>query len=292
MADFERKTFEGGWGPDYDAVNAPPGVLLRADNLILDELGALVVRQGTDRYAVLADLDVHSLFTVVRSNTRIRYAGAGAKVYRDAVDLGVTFAGSGDIQFGSYMGQTFMGRGSTNKKDDGSNVRTWGISMTGTAPSVSAAVPGDSHEFASWAETDTAEHEVNEDDGNGPDYNQDQNGVDNEALQLGPDPGTGRAIVTQTFPTPVDLDLLDGGREATDDDYISFFFFADNPQSVVKVGLQIDVNDGLFASDFFLKEWLGQGVDGPDGTVANPGDSSTGGGGGIIDPGPGEPPLI
>lgn len=293
MAEMAVRTYERGWSPDVDAINAIPGALLRGDNLIHDELGVLALRQGSSKIngSALADLDVHSLFTVVRNLTRYRYAGAGAKVYRNNTDVGVTFDGSGDITFGSHMGQTLMARGTTKKKDDGTTVRNWGIEMTGGQPVATTAVAGDSFEFASWSETETAEHTVEEDDGNGPDYNQDQDGIDDEAVQLGTAAGTGRAVVTRAFSSPQDATILSGGREATDDDYISFFFFTDNPSAIIKVTLQIDVNGGLFSLDYYTKEWLGEGVEGPDSGVVNPGTPSVVGGGEGDVP-PGEVPLI
>lgn len=299
MAELAKRTYEIGWSPDVDAVNAPPGALLRGDNLIHDELGVLALRQGVTKIngVAFSDIDVHSLFTVVRSGSRYRYAGAGAKVYRNSSDVGVTFDGSGDIQFGSHMGQTLIARGTTKKKDDGTEVRNWGIAMTGGTPLVTAKVDGDHVDFATWSETETSEHEVEEDDGNGPDYNQDQDGIDNEAIQLGTSGDTGRAIVKRNLPATLDATILSGGREATDDDYISLFFFADNPQAIIKVTLQIDVNGGGFSLDYYSKDWLGEGVEGPDGGVVNPGAPTVvgnGGGGeagGTGDP-EGEVPLI
>ena len=292
MADLAKRTFSRGWSPDCDAVNAPPDVLLRADNIVLDELGALVLRAGIAQIgSAFPDLDVHSLFTVVRSAVRLRYAGAGSVAYRNGSPLGIAFDGSGDIQFGSHMGQTLLARGTTNRKDDGTTVRNWGIAMTGTAPTPTAAITGDVFEFATWAETETADHEVEEDDGNGPDYNQDQNGVDNEAIQLGSNATSGRIVVKKTFSSPQDATVLAGGREASDDDIISFFMFADNPNAVIKTALQIDVNGGLFSLDWFSKEWLGEGIAGPDSSVTDPG-APTGGETGPIDTGPGEVPLI
>ena len=289
MGELAKRTYDAGWTPDADAVNAPSNALLRADNIIHDELGVIALRQGMSEIADIA-ADVHSLFTVERSGTRLRYTGSGSNVHRNASPIAASLAGSGDIHFGSYLGQTFFARSSSKLKDDGTTVRNWGIAMTGTAPSVSAAVAGDLKEFASWSETETAEHTVQEDDGNGPDYNQDQNGIDNEAVQLGTNAGTGRAVVTRTFSTPQDVTFLDGGREAADDDMIVFFMFTDNPSAIVKVTLQIDVNGGTFSLDWYSKEWLGEGVAGPDGGVVNPGTPALVDGG--LPESPGEVPLI
>jgi len=57
MANLERTSFVGGWQPDQDAVGAPPNVCLRMDNLTLDQLGTLSLRQGS---AVIATLGADS----------------------------------------------------------------------------------------------------------------------------------------------------------------------------------------------------------------------------------------
>ena len=292
MSELAKRTYEKGWCPDQDAINAAPGTLLRADNLTLDELGVISLRQGSAAIgAALADLDAHSLFTVVRSGTRYRYTGAGDAVYRNAASIASSLDGSGDIHFGSYLGQTFFARGESKSKDDGTTVRNWGIEMTGGQPEAISVVTGDQKVFASWSEDETAEHDVDEDDGNGPDYNQDQDGIDNEAVQLGTNPDSGRAIITQVFPAPLDFTILDSSREASDDDYISFFMFSDNPGAVIKTTLQIDINGGLFSLDWYWKEWLGQGVAGPDGGVVQPG-APVGVETGPVEEGPVEPPMI
>ncbi len=52
--------------------------------------------------------------------------------------------------------------------------------------------------------------------------------------------------------------------------------FADNPNAVIKTALQIDVNGGLFSLDWFSKEWLGEGIAGPDSSVTDPGAPTVG----------------
>jgi len=136
MAVLARQDFSAGWMPDADATNAPPNALLRGDNLILDELGILAVRQGSTKInsVALGDIDVHSLYTAVISGTRYRFSGAAANVYSNGVTLGVTMASSGDVIFGSYMGQVFFARSTSKHKYDGSTVRTWGVGMTSGVP--------------------------------------------------------------------------------------------------------------------------------------------------------------
>lgn len=292
--DLARRTFELGWVPDADSVNAPANVLLRADNLQLDELGVLSLRLGCTKVngTALTEIDVHSLFTVVRNGTKIRYAGAGDKIYRNAVTpLGVTMAGSEDVAFGSYQGQTFIARSTSKYKDDGTTVRNWGIEMTGGIPEVSGAIPSETKEFASWDESETAEHEVEEDGGDGLAYDESHDEVAAGAIKLSP-AGTGRIVVKRTFTAPQDVSVLDGGREASDDDVIRFWMYASNPSVILKTVLQIDVNGGGFNLDTYIKEWPGEGSAGPDGSVSNPGTPGTGGDIPPGDPGPGETPIL
>src|SRR3972149_2003237 len=93
--------------PDADALNAPEGALLRADNLVLDEIGALALRRGSSKlYSGLPDADIHTLRTLELAGfegtpgTR-RFIGAGDKLYVDGMAAGATFDGSGDRAIGS-----------------------------------------------------------------------------------------------------------------------------------------------------------------------------------------------
>ncbi len=158
-----RSSFGRGWVPDADPVNGPVDGLLRMDNLVLDELGVLSLRQGSTKInpAALTDPDVHSLFTSQLSGARYRMAGANNAVYANGSSIITGVAGSGDVAFGSYLGQILIGRSTTKRKYDGTTVRNWGIAMTGGAPTV-AAVAADSKVFASCdsGETTWADNEV------------------------------------------------------------------------------------------------------------------------------------
>ena len=49
MGQYQRHDFSLGWQPSADAFSAPKNSLLRADNLMLDELGVLALRQGSQK---------------------------------------------------------------------------------------------------------------------------------------------------------------------------------------------------------------------------------------------------
>jgi hypothetical protein len=129
-----------GWYPDADAENAPAGALLRADNLVLDEIGALSVRRGSSKLDdELAGGAAHTVRSMYIEDTLNRFAGVGDKLYKNGVDSGFTFAGSGDIAIGTDAYQAFFARGSTKKKYDGTSWNNWPIAAPGLAPTLTAA---------------------------------------------------------------------------------------------------------------------------------------------------------
>lgn len=290
---LNRREFNLGWTPDVDAANAPAEALLRMDNLTLDELGVISVRKGSAKInpgAPLSELDVHSLFTIFRNGVRIRYAGAGNKVFRQATTpLGVTFDGTGDISFSSHLGQVFFARGSAKYKDDGTTVRNWGIAMTGGAPQIVGAVASDTKSFATWDASEGASHTIEEGEVTTPVYEDGFDGAASSSIEGQPLVESNRFVVKRVLPGPTDFTTLSGGGAASDDDIIKMWMYVSNPDVVVKVSLMIDCNGGTFAKDTYLKEWSGAGAAGADGTVANPGVPGVPGPGEI---GSGEPPLV
>lgn len=129
------------WMPDADAVGAPEGALLRADNLVPDPLGALALRRGSTRlYSSLAGDSVNSLHTVELTNgTSYRVAGVDDKIYVNGVKLFDSVTGSGDIVFGDDGQQIFMARGSTAKKYDGTDSMNWGLTAPAGKATLTAA---------------------------------------------------------------------------------------------------------------------------------------------------------
>ncbi len=266
MADLERKSFPLGWMPDADALNGPDGCLLRMDNLTLDEVGVLSLRPGSFKIndTTLLDVngsqDVHSLFAVTLNNDFFLYAGVGRSVFRgnpatpNGARMEQVFDGTGDISFGSHMGQVFMAQGTTRYKDDTITPRPWGISMTGGVPAATGVIGPDTKTFASWALGETL-HSVEEDDGNGVDYAEDQDGVADQAISVFTNRITGRAIVTRKMNTDIDFNTLTAGREGEDRDVISFWLYMANEFSIRRITLVIDVNGGTFDKDTYSRFW-------------------------------------
>src|SRR4030095_1003079 len=129
MGKYLRTEFSAGWSPSSDAFNCPKNALLRMDNLMLDEIGAVALRQGSVKInsAAFSDTDVHSLFTVTLNGTRYRMSGCTAAVYANGTSIASGLAGSGDTSFGAHMGQILFTRSTTKNKYDGTTVRTLGI---------------------------------------------------------------------------------------------------------------------------------------------------------------------
>ena len=74
------------WRPDANSINAPEGTLLRCDNMVPDEDGALSVRRGSrELYAFpLGTEDVHSLYTYEGdSGYTYRMMGVDDQVYKN-----------------------------------------------------------------------------------------------------------------------------------------------------------------------------------------------------------------
>lgn len=253
-----RSSFARGWMPDADAVNGPVDGLLRADNLTLDELGTLALRKGSTLLATLADLDVHSLFTAVLGGTRYRFAGAGNAMYSNGVSLASGFTGSGDISFASYLGQVLAARGSTKKKYDGATLRTWGIGMTGGAPTV-APVAADGKTFATFDIGEAPAFTVDEDFGLGPAFVDAVDGTVNGALILVADATTHRGSITKMFAASADFTTYDGGGVGADGDLIQLWVYTVEPTDLLSVTLMIDVNASsanLFQDDYYLHNFV------------------------------------
>ncbi len=199
---------------------------------------------GYSATSVRTDTDVHSLFTAYLSGTRYRMAGANNNVYANSVSLGLDLAGSGDIVFGSAMGQIFFARSTSKKKYDGTTVRNWGIAQPVAAPTPVASVI-DSKTFSACNSADYANWTQNE-------------GTKSDQIsyiQLISSTTTARGTITKTFGTPQDFTTYDGGSAAGYSDVFQFYFLVTEPQLLQKLLVQIDVNLGDFTEDYYEYVW-------------------------------------
>lgn len=259
MGFLARTAFPLGWMPDADASNGPSQSLLRMDNCVLDELGVVAQRKGSAPINAVAftEVDCHSLFTATLNGTRYRMLGAGNSVIVNSTFLfagGVT--GTGDISFGSHLGQILMARGSTKRKYDGATARNWGINPPSGTPTITGVI-ADSKVFADCNV------------GSIPAFTQEEgtitatfptgaDGTANGALEVTPSSTTGRAVVTKTYVAETDFTVLSGGGLATDDHLISFYVYLTDPSTLLSVTLEFDCNGtptNRFQEDYFAFKW-------------------------------------
>jgi hypothetical protein len=246
MGQLYRKDFSLGWYPSADSTNCPKNALLRMDNCVLDETGVVSVRPGSSKInsTALDDLDVHSLYTTYLSGTRYRMVGAGADVYSNGSSLSQTMAGTGDVAFGSGMGQIFFARSTTKKKYDGTTVYNWGIAQPNAAPTVSSNT-SDSKTFSTCATADYANWAENE-------------GTKSDKttyIELVTSATTGRGTITKTFSSATDYTAYDGGATGADTDLFQFHFLVTEPQLLEGFQVLVDVNSGDFTTDYYVYKW-------------------------------------
>jgi len=252
MGILVRKDFSGGWWPSSDAINAPPNVLLRMDNCVLDEQGIVALRLGSSKVnsVALASTDVHSLYSTLRAGSKVRYAGAVNSVFTGSIygtDLAVTMAGTAtdNVSFGAWLGQVFFARSTSKHKHDGTTVRTWGIAPP-SAPTVSAQSASttvvatfnsaESPAFAAAEGTITATFPTGED------------GTANGALELTPAVTTGRGTITKIFGSDQDFSTIGGTAESPSDLFDLANYFGE-PAAVQKVTVSFAF--GSDAADYF-----------------------------------------
>lgn len=271
MTLLTRSSFARGWMPDADAGNGPIDGLLRQDNLTLDERGVVALRGGsaTVHGSPLADLDVHSLFTALLSGVRYRMAGAGSHVYANQNNI-ATMAGTGDVAFGSHLGQILFARGSTTKKYDGT-VRNWGIAAPAGTPTA-AGVASDGKVFATCDLAEVPAFTVEEDNGLGPTFG---TGVDTSgtgSILLTANATTHRGSLTKDFGAPTDFTTYDAGRAGTDDDLVSFYIYIREPTALLSLRIMVDINDGTFNQDYYFHDFASadRGVVAPSSTSPLP----------------------
>ncbi len=243
-----------GWVPDADAVNAPEGALLRADNVVLDEVGALALRRGSSRiYSGLVDLDIHSVRTFELSgfagaSITKRFLGVGNKLYIDGTNAGVTFDGSGDVAMGTDSYQAFMARGTVKKKHDGTTLNNWGIPKPGLKPSLSALTAILST-AATFNSTESPAFVVNEGSGT---FQAGYDGTANGALELTPAAATGRTSAGKTFASDQDF-LTISGALGTATDLFDVYVWLEAPEKAKTITIMFGLNTGTdaFRDDYF-----------------------------------------
>lgn len=255
MSNLYLRDFTGGWQPSADAFNAPPNSLLRQDNLILDKKGALRLRQGSApvNATQLGAQDVHSMFSTLISNTRRLFVGAGSRVFVDESDLGISFAGSGDISFSSHRGQALLARSTTKRKWDGSTVRNWGIADPTSAPTLTELDP-DGKTFVSFNSGEAPGVTIIAGTGG---FVTGQDGSANGALEISADPSLNefQCAGTKSWGSDQNFNTYDGGLDGVDTDLIQIYVQKSDPGGYMHsltVTIDVGINEG---SDYYSHTW-------------------------------------
>lgn len=235
------------WSPDSDSVNASENALLRADNLVPDQIGGLTLRAGSEiLLSGINGVDVHSLRSVELSNgTLYRVTGAGNRVSINGVDQGEEFGGTGDIAIGDDSYQIFMARGSTKVKFDGDTIRPWGLTKPVgkvTLEAVTAITKTAAAFTGSDATTSNETPAVTITEGGTLAFATNYAGTANSAVALTPASGTSRASAQRLFTTDQDFFNIEGVEGSLTDLFDMYVKFED-PYRVSKITVIFGVGD-------------------------------------------------
>src|SRR3990167_6596327 len=231
------------WLPDSDAVNAPEQALLRADNLVPDQTGALALRQGSAKLHSSLNAtgagDVTAIHTVELANgTTYRVAGIDDRVFINGTDQGVALNGTGDLAIGNDSYQMFMARGTTKKKWDGSSFMNWPIS--GPEGKVTlAAVAAITKTAADFDSTESPA--TSADEGTSVEA-PDVAGTANAARLVTPSSASSRAVVTRLFTTDQDFFSI-SGADGSETDLFDVYVKFEDPQFVEDVTVIFGADD-------------------------------------------------
>ncbi len=252
MGDIRQRDFSAGWLPSVDAGNCPQSALLRADNLTLDDEGAVVVRKGSvpRNATAYSDTDVHSLHTVNLSGDMHLLAGADDKVYLNDTAMSATFAGSGDVALGNMMGQLLCTRSTSHIKHDGTTERNWGIEAPVAAPTLEAVdlittSIADCNDPAGFSADEGAVAKAVGVDG-----------VADTAVEVTP-AATGRATIVKSLSSETDFYNFAGARGGPAD-LIDLVVIDTAPQDLEFIQLDLSCNGDStdpFDTDYYTYRW-------------------------------------
>lgn len=237
--------FTGPWRPGADEFSADPGVLLRADNLSLDEEGIVSLRLGSKAISQADTSRVVDIFsTVLGTRERIVTVDADQIIVDGVIVDGSTLEGGGDIALGAVRGHLLVANGSTKYKYDGTTLRNWGIEAPTDAPAVDVVDVATltMADFSSASAEFTASEGTK---GNTTGYD----GVANAATTLTPAVGTGRGIMSHTY--AAEVNTLNLGGKGGDFDIFSFWLNDPQPEKFTFLIIEFGLSEG---SDPFLTD--------------------------------------
>ena len=229
------------WMPDADAVNAPEGVLLRAQNLVPDEVGALSLRRGSVKTYSSLGTNVHTLYTAeLADGVTHAMAGVDDSVYINGTLQASGLAGSGDIAVNDDSRQMFFARGSSRKKWDGTTLNEWSIPRPTGKVSLSA-VASINTTIADFNNSESPAVTVEEGSGAAGDTT-DQDGSANEATSVTPANSTSRGVLQRLWTSDQNFFTI-GGVEGSETDLVDFYLKFSNVRNVDSVTVVFGVDD-------------------------------------------------
>lgn len=241
MPDLTNRDFSGGWKPSVDESNAPSNVLLRADNLELQDRGIVSLRRGYELVHAGAGSAVDTIEEVELSGEPKILTKSGVGVYADGAGLGIT-VDAGDVAIGAVGGHALISSGTVHRKYDGVTVRQWGISPPLDAP-ILDNVPLSSKTIANFSQA-SAEFTAVEGTRS---YVTGQDGSANAATGLLPASGTGRGEMSYVFSSAQNLLSFAGGDGGQFD---TFEFWFDNGDPTRFLDLEISFGLGAGTDPF------------------------------------------
>lgn len=212
MPALVREQWPLGWTPSADDTNGDPAGLVRADNLRLDERGALTLTRGFKNInSSQFPGYVHSVYSTSIYNQKHRFVGLStgqvlhAPAATDFSDEILSGGNPARARFSDIFGSIFVSSGTKRKKLEGSSKYNWGLETPKSAPVATVH----NQEVYSFFDNYGAWSLVEGDNFDG------SNGV-----HVDPDTDTNRAIVG--ILSGVDLNAFPGGGHGLDTDIFSF----------------------------------------------------------------------
>ncbi len=246
------KRFGLTWMPDVDGLNAPEEALLRADNLIPDQQGALTLRRGST--SVYTDLSsptasVHSLHTAeLADGVTYRVQGADDKIVINNAPQGI-FDGTGDIAIADDSYQIFMARGTTKKKFDGSHWNNWGLQAFVGKPTL-AAVASVTTTVAAFGSSESPACTIPEGSGTIGGATG-QGGDANGATALQVSSSSYRGVIQRIFSADTNLFTI-SGVTGTSTDLFDMLLKMNNPRNIQTIKIIFGLDNS--ASDPFVAD--------------------------------------
>jgi hypothetical protein len=275
MSTLAKKDFPLGWIPCDDEINGRKAGLLRADNLVQDEIGIWRLMKGTKKISSGAFSSyVNEIYSRYLNGKKLRYVSVNGGVFRNYGGAGTladfdsgTIASGGDTTyatFGTGFGHNFIISGTKKKKDNGVNTDNTAAGNPSfdlgipapSAPSLAAAAPysldvSEKHtgNFDYWERMEPVGAET---------YNDASDYVE---IQSSPTTFRAIALVGITHAVTMDAKTLTGGYKGYDSDVFKINVRIGDTATFTGVRVEYLLDTPTAAGygedikDFYYKDW-------------------------------------